>query len=158
MTDIPTRQPDELAEKLTRLLEAATKGRWYHYNEVFRRQFGQGRITEIQRRDGKSIVAWPGFDNARVSKRFHNPNAALIVEVVNTLPQLLADRLFDRERIAELEAALRQIDKGTDNATELFAVRLGSRKSPTWHAVNVFQDYLAAGQGTARTALEGAKP
>lgn len=57
----------------------------------------------------------------------------------------------------KMEEALRQIDGGTDNATEFFKVRMGNRKSPTWYAVNVLQDYLAAAQGAARQALAALK-
>lgn len=57
------------------------------------------------------------------------------------------------ERVERLEEALRQIDGGTTNAAMFFKERMGNRKSPTWWAVNVLQDYLLAAQGTARSVL-----
>ena len=57
-------------------------------------------------------------------------------------------------RIEALEAALRKIAGGAKTGEEMFKERLGDRKSPTWFAVNVLQDSLAACHGTAERALE----
>ena len=60
-----------------------------------------------------------------------------------------------KSRIEALEAALRKIAGGAKTGEEMFKERLGDRKSPTWFAVNVLQDSLAACHGTAERALEG---
>lgn len=59
-----------------------------------------------------------------------------------------------QSRIEALEAALRKIAGGAKTGEEMFKERLGDRKSPTWFAVNVLQDSLAACRGTAERALE----
>lgn len=57
-------------------------------------------------------------------------------------------------REVRLEAALQTIEGGSTLGLELFSTRMEGKKSPTWYAVNVLQDNLAACRGTARTALE----
>lgn len=81
-----------LVERLRELLAKATPGPWYHYDEVFRPQFGKRRITEIQQAKTRNeIVSWSGFDGLpRATEKKRNANAALIVETINALPALLA--------------------------------------------------------------------
>jgi hypothetical protein len=84
----PSPSTDTLAREIAALKllsDKATGGEWYHYDEVFRPQFGSRRITEIQRaKDGKSIVSWSGFDGLpQVTDRKKNHNARFIVELVN---------------------------------------------------------------------------
>src|SRR6476620_12201314 len=81
---------DDLIEKLEPVLAKASARPWVHYDEVFRPQLGSQRVTEVQREDGKSIVHWMGFDCGGVHKRYHNHNARLMVEAVNSLPALIA--------------------------------------------------------------------
>ena len=98
-------QKDELTA-LEALLAKMTPGEWYHYDEVFRPQFGRRRITEIQRHDGKPIVSWTGFDGLpAVTERKRNANAAGIVALVNAAPALLASAA----RAAELEAEVARL-------------------------------------------------
>lgn len=82
-------------------------------------------------------------------KEFEEGHQRIAADIRSLLAKLEADKA----RIETLETGLRQIDIGTDNAAEFFEARLGARKSPTWGAVNVLQDYLAAAQGTARSLL-----
>ena len=85
----------KISDRLEALAEKATKGPWLHYDEVFRPQFSNRRITEIQqRRTRKPVVNWQGFDGDQ--KKLANKNAALIVELVNNLPTIL-QALKDKE-------------------------------------------------------------
>jgi len=93
-----THPTHDLLERLESLMAKATSGPWQHYDEVFRRQFGNGRVTEIQRSDGKAIVNSGGFDGLPpVTAKKRNANARLMVAAVNALPALTT-------RIRELEA------------------------------------------------------
>ena len=92
------------AERLRELVAGATPGPWRHYDEVFRRQFGKRRVTEIQQhRSGKAVVNWQGFDGDQARKG--NANAALIVTLVNAAPQIIA--LMERE--ARMKEALAEV-------------------------------------------------
>ncbi len=84
---------------------AATGGPWQHYNEVFRPQFGNGRVTEIQvARSGKEIVRWAGFDGLDDPiERKKNANAALMVAAVNGVRRAIA--AMDRRRRTALARA-----------------------------------------------------
>lgn len=90
--------------QLRELLEKATKGPWYHYDEVFRPQFGKRRVTEIQRKsDGLTLINWTGFDGLRpAARRRANANAALIVAAVSSLPSLLDQLSQAREALQKL--------------------------------------------------------
>jgi hypothetical protein len=61
--------------------------------------------------------------------------------------------IVERQKGNDDPAALRSIAEGTDRGLELFAERMAGRGRPTWHAVNVLQDTMAATRGTARAAL-----
>lgn len=89
------------------LVKAATGGPWYHYDEVFRPQFGQRRVTEIQvRRTGKAIVKWTGFDGVPTERK-RNANAALMVGAVNGVRRFIAamDRRPARAALAPTPSA-----------------------------------------------------
>jgi len=88
MTTTEQRAREVLAAKVGRLKalsSKATDGAWLHYDKIFRKKFGNGRVTEIQRYgDGKAIVNWGGFDGLPdVTARKKNHNARFIVELVN---------------------------------------------------------------------------
>lgn len=100
--------PTKIAE-LRALLAAATAGPWYHYDEVFRPQFSQRRITEIQRaKDGMAIIKWGGFDGLDGPvERKKNANAALIVALRNNADALLnALQRQDEPTAADYEEVL----------------------------------------------------
>jgi polyhydroxyalkanoate synthesis regulator phasin len=99
-----TPQTIALVAELRAKREAATKGAWYHYNEVFRSQFSRRRITEIQRdRDGETIIKWTGFDGLSPSmQRRRNHNAALIVDLVNAFPTIADTIEAQAEEITHL--------------------------------------------------------
>lgn len=95
----------ELADKIDALAEKATKGRWFHYNAVFRPQFSQRKITEIQQqKTGKAVINWMGFDGDQSRKA--NANAALIVELVNAR-ETLTRAARNEARMREAAIALR---------------------------------------------------
>ncbi len=101
---------DPNIDALDALHAKATAGRWYHYDEVFRPQFGRGRITEIQQANGRPIVAWSGFDGLKpAEQRKRNANAASIVALHNAWPAVSAKLRAQQARIAALEGALREV-------------------------------------------------
>lgn len=83
-------------DRLRHLSAKATAGDWYHYDEVFRPQFGARRITEVQvRKTGTSIIAWSGFDGLpTVTAKKRNANAAFIVAAVAEVRRQI--KFFDR--------------------------------------------------------------
>ncbi len=80
---------NDLIARLRTAMSRATKRPWKYYNKVFRPQFSNRRVTEIQRCDGESIVSWTGFDGTGVGNRFDNHNARLIVLAVNSIEPLI---------------------------------------------------------------------
>ena len=99
-------------ERLRELLAKATPRPWRHYDEVFRPQFGSGRITEIHTARGKEIVRWSGFDGLpATTSRKRNANAALMVEAVNALPALLD---LIENLAAERDAAIAALQEPTN--------------------------------------------
>lgn len=83
----------------------------------------------------------------------HN-DAAFDLACRGALPDLLSDITRLQSENERMREALATIELGSGNGIKQFKERMAGRKSPTWYAVNVLQDYLAAAQGSARQALE----
>jgi hypothetical protein len=129
----PTPTDSVSASELRKLLEKATKGPWYHYDEVFRRQFSNRRVTEIQRdRDGLTIINWTGFDGLpTATRRAKNHNARLIVAAVNALPALL-DRVEGPEKACR--SARDKLSYASQDAVAPAVAQ--ANRNLAWHALD----------------------
>lgn len=110
MTDI-----DKLAAEMRAGALAATKGRWSHYSAPLRR--GLSQINEVQCAARPPVVSWPGFDDAKRSKKAHANNASFIAlcqpknttAILDDRDLLKADRDHLAKRVEALETALSEI-------------------------------------------------
>lgn len=85
--------------------EKATEGPWRTYYEVFRPQFSNRRVIEVQCNEKCPIVPWVGFDDSFRTKKQHLANARFIAHARTDVPAL-CDALDE----ARAEVEVREIN------------------------------------------------